>query len=206
LGKIVYTYILIYIYYHEILICMNKLLRPYLAFLLMGTLLFTTSCKDDDPDPIDEGEVITTITLSLIPDGKGQNAEATIRNTTGTNVQDAPLTLKANTTYNATVTLSDESKTPAEDRTAEIRQKGNEHLFIYNYNSLTGDTDMNVQITDTDTNSRPVGLEATITTGPNAGTGKLQVVLKHQPGGLKTGSSIAGETDVEVDFDVIINN
>ncbi|WP_299706725.1 hypothetical protein [uncultured Pontibacter sp.] len=170
----------------------------------MGTLLFTTSCDDDDPDPIDEGEVITTVTLSLVDDGKGQDAEATIRNTTGNNVQDAPLTLKANTTYNATITLSDESKTPAVDRTPEIRQNGNEHLFIYNYNSLTNDTDMNVQITDMDANNRPVGLEATVTTGANAGTGKLQVVLKHQPGGLKTGASIAGETDVEVDFDVII--
>lgn len=185
---------------------MNKLLKPYLAFLLMGTLLFTASCDKDDPDPIDEGEVITTVTLTLIPDGKGQDAQATIRNTTGSNVQDAPLTLKPNTIYNATVTLSDESKTPAADRTAEIRQKGSEHLFIYNYNSLSGDTDMNVQITDTDASNRPIGLEATITTGANTGTGRLQVVLKHQPGGLKTGTSIAGETDVEVEFDVIVAN
>jgi hypothetical protein len=186
---------------------MNKLFRPYFAFLLMGALLFsTTACKDDDPGPDDEGEVITTVTLNLVPDGKGQDASATISTLSGTPVQDGPLVLKANTVYNASTTLADDSRTPSVNVTDEIRQKRNEHLFIYIFTpTANSGANLDVVITDTDSNNRPVGLETIMTTGAGTGTGKLRVILKHQPGGLKTGTSIGGETDVEVDFDVIIN-
>jgi hypothetical protein len=196
--------IILYSTYTNLLNSMNKLLRPYLAFLLMGTLLFSTSCSDDDdPGPIDEGEVITTVTLSLSPTGKGQDAEATITTLSGSPVQNTPLALKSGTEYTAVITLSDESKTPAVDRTDEIRQKGNEHLFVFTAspNSL-----LTINATDTDSNGRPIGLESTVVAG-SEGTGTLRVVLKHQPGNLKTGTNTtAGETDVDVSFSVIVSN
>jgi hypothetical protein len=187
---------------------MKKLLRPYLAFLLMGSLLTFSACKDDDdPAPDEEGEVITTVMLSLVPNGKGQDAAATINTVSGKPVQDNPLTLKPNTVYNATITLADDSKSPAVILTDEIKQKANEHLFVYTFAPESGSTaTVGVEIKDKDSNNRPVGLETTITTGPNAGTGKLRVVLKHQPGGLKTGSAAAGETDIDVSFNVIVAN
>lgn len=187
---------------------MNKLFRPYLAFLLMGSLLTFSACKDDDePGPDDEGEVITSVTLSLTPTGKGQDATATISTLSGSPKQDGPLLLRANTEYNATITLANESPKPPVDITAEVRQESDEHLFVYEFTASTGtpSATLDVQLTDTDKNNRPVGLETKITTGP-AGTGKLRVVLKHQPGGLKTGTNTtAGETDLDVNFDVIIN-
>ncbi|SIQ71490.1 MULTISPECIES: hypothetical protein [Pontibacter] len=188
---------------------MNKLLRPYMAFLLMGTLLFTTSCKDDDqPGPDEEEEVITAVTISLTPTGKGQDAEATISTITGTQVQNAPLTLRPGTEYTAVVTLTDESKTPVADMTAEIRNERDEHLLVYTFTPDAGsNATVNVTITDMDQNNRPVGLESTVTTGAGTGNGKLKVVLKHQPGGLKTGTNTtAGSTDIDVDFNVIVAN
>ncbi len=188
---------------------MNKLLRPYMAFLLMGTLLFTTSCKDDDqPGPDEEEEVITAVTISLTPTGKGQDAEATISTITGTQVQNAPLTLRPGTEYTAVVTLADESKTPVADMTAEIRNERDEHLLVYTFTPDAGsNVTVNVAITDMDQNNRPVGLESTVTTGAGTGNGKLKVVLKHQPGGLKTGTNTtAGSTDIDVDFNVIVAN
>ncbi|MBF8963416.1 hypothetical protein I0P70_09175 [Pontibacter sp. FD36] len=180
-----------------------------MAFLLMGTLLFTTSCKDDDqPGPDEEEEVITAVTISLTPTGKGQDAEATISTITGTQVQNAPLTLRPGTEYTAVVTLADESKTPVADMTAEIRNERDEHLLVYTFTPDAGsNATVNVAITDMDQNNRPVGLESTVTTGAGTGNGKLKVVLKHQPGGLKTGTNTtAGSTDIDVDFNVIVAN
>jgi hypothetical protein len=166
----------------------------------MGALLTTTACKDDDdPDPTDEGEVITSVTLSLTPEGKGQDASATIDATSGTPVQNGPLTLKPNTTYDATITLAG----PSGDITEEIREEGNEHLFVF---TATPAALLTMTAADTDKNNRPIGLDATVTTG-EAGTGTLKVVLKHQPGNLKTGTNTtAGETDIEVNFEVIVAN
>ncbi|WP_230392086.1 hypothetical protein [Pontibacter sp. FD36] len=175
----------------------------------MGTLLFTTSCKDDDqPGPDEEEEVITAVTISLTPTGKGQDAEATISTITGTQVQNAPLTLRPGTEYTAVVTLADESKTPVADMTAEIRNERDEHLLVYTFTPDAGsNATVNVAITDMDQNNRPVGLESTVTTGAGTGNGKLKVVLKHQPGGLKTGTNTtAGSTDIDVDFNVIVAN
>lgn len=187
---------------------MNKLFRPYLAFILIGALLTTTACgDDDDPNPDEEGEVITTVTLSLSPDGKGQDAIATINTSSGAPVQNGTLALKANTVYNATITLLDESKTPAVNVTNEISEKRDEHLFVYTFTPESGsNATATVEIKDTDRSNRPVGLETIITTGPNTGAGQLRVILKHQPGGLKTGTNTtAGETDVDVSFDTVIN-
>lgn len=188
---------------------MNKLFRPFLSLALAGSLLFTaTSCGSDDPEPEEEEEVITAVTISLTPTGKGQDAEATVSIITGTQVQNAPLTLKPGTEYEASITLADESKSPAADRTAEIRNERNEHLLVYTFTPEAGsNATVNVAITDLDQNNRPVGLESTVTTGTGTGNGKLKVVLKHQPGGLKTGTNTtAGTTDIDVDFNVIVAN
>lgn len=188
---------------------MNKLFRPYLTFLLMGTLLTFSACKDDDdPGPDEEQEVITAVTISLTPTGKGQNAEATISTLSGTPVQNAPLTLRPGTEYTAVVTMVDESKNPVADMTAEIRNERDEHLLVYTFTPDAGsNATVNVAVTDTDQNGQPVGLESTVTTGAGIGNGKLKVVLKHQPGGLKTGTNTtAGETDVDVSFNVIVGN
>lgn len=187
---------------------MNKLLRPYLLLALMGSVIFSTSsCGGDEPVPIDEEEVITAVTISLTPTGKGQDAEATISTLTGTQVQNAPLTLKAGTTYDAVITLTDESTNPVTDRTAEIREENDEHLFVYTFTAdANSQASLNVVIEDKDQGGRDVGLESTVTTGPNTGNGKLRVILKHQPGGLKTGTNTtAGTTDVDVNFNVIVN-
>lgn len=188
---------------------MNKLFRPYLTFLLMGTLLTFASCKDDDdPGPDEEQEVITAVTVSLTPTGKGQDAAATISTLTGSPVQNAPLTLKPGTEYTAVVTFTDESKTPVEDVTAEIYEERDEHLVVFTFTPDAGsNATLNVNITDRDQNNRPVGLESTVTTGAGTGNGKLRVMLKHQPGNLKTGTNTtAGETDVDVSFNVIVAN
>lgn len=191
---------------------MQKLLKPYLAALMMGSLLFAgTSCKDDDPEPVptEEQELITTMTLNLVPEGKGQSVSATFSDPDGPGGNDATiqtLNLAPNTVYNVTVTLSDDSKTPPVDITAEIKAEGDEHEIFYQ--EIEGLDLASIQknvADDVDKNNRPIGLKATITTG-DASSGKLRVTLKHQPNGLKgtTSDHTKGETDVEADFPTVV--
>ncbi|TXK51949.1 hypothetical protein FVR03_02370 [Pontibacter qinzhouensis] len=176
-------------------------------FILSGVVLLS-GCKKSSPAPTpeDEKEIITTVVLLLVPEGKGQNASATWKDPDGPDGQ-APsienLVLKANTTYRGTLTLLNESSpnTPV-DITAEVRTEGHDHEVFY----VVDGASLAITKTDLDRNNRPIGLETTMaTTLPSAGS--LRIVLKHQPG-LKRGNSTieTGETDVDVVFPVLIQD
>jgi hypothetical protein len=187
---------------------MNKIFRPFLTLALTGALLAFTSCDDHDNEPHDDDEeLITTLMLTMTPQGGGQPITATYRDLDGDGGIPAVITpeqvvLQAGTTYNTTITVMDESH-HEEDLTAEIREKGNEHQFFFVPSPATL---LTVTATDRDSNNRPIGLEGTIQTSPSPQTGTLRVVLKHQPGGLKTNNSNinTGGTDVDVLFNIRI--
>lgn len=182
---------------------MKKLFKPYLAFLLMGSLLTFSSCgNNDDPEPVLEQELITTITIRFEPDSDApkdvQPVEATwsdLDGAGGTAPEIDAIILQSGVTYNATLTLQDDQS--GEDITEEIREANTEHQFFY---QVTG-ADVEVIPTDTDDNGRDLGLESTVVAGA-ASTGALRIVLKHQPDGLKTDTSDinTGETDADVSF------
>ena len=186
---------------------MKNLLKPCFSALMMGSLLFaSTSCKDDEPDPVPEAEqeLITTVTINLVPDGKGQNATVIYEDLDGdggTAPEIGTLTLAPNTTYNFNITLSDDSKTPPVNIGAEVLAEGDEHEFFF---APSEGLDLDVQKTDIDKNNRPIGLAGTMVTGA-ASAGTLKVTLKHQEGLKGSTSDITkGETDVEIDFQTII--
>ena len=62
---------------------------------------------------------------------------------------------------------------------------------------------------DKDKNGLPIGLSASVLTQSTAGTGKLNLLLKHQPElngvKVKTGQEAGGSTDIDLLFDVEIN-
>jgi hypothetical protein len=179
--------------------------KPFLVFCLIS--LLAGACKKDEENvaPTDDNEAITTATLTLT--NKATPSEvvtATIDNLNATaDFSKATLALKANTTYTGAVTLLDKTKSPALDATEEIREKTNEHLFVYTPSTGLA---LTVTLTDKDTNPAPgpypVGLATEIKTGA-AGSGKLKVVLRHQPN-VKNGTPAPGTTDLDVDFNVQI--
>ncbi|MFT2010795.1 hypothetical protein ACMA1I_19125 [Pontibacter sp. 13R65] len=182
-------------------------LNRFLMLLLSSMCLFS-SCKNSgpEPEPEDEKEVITTVRIQLVPEGKGQNAAATWKDLDGPDGQGPlveNLVLKANTTYRGTLTILNESNPNAPiDLTAEIRAEGYNHDVFY----IVDGASLSIQKTDLDRNNRAIGLETTAaTTSPSTGT--LRVVLKHQPG-LKSGSSNidTGETDIDITFPVFIQD
>ncbi|WP_299706728.1 hypothetical protein [uncultured Pontibacter sp.] len=188
---------------------MNKIFRPYLTLALAGSLLAFTSCDDhgDEPHSHEEGELITTVTLTMTPQDGGTPITATYRDVDGRGGDDPVMTpanvvLQAGTVYNTNITLMDDSH-DAEDLTAEIRAEGAEHELFFEPSPAGLVT---VTKTDRDSNNRPIGLESTIETSQTAQAGTLHVVLKHQPGGLKTDNSTVntGETDVDVTYSITL--
>jgi hypothetical protein len=166
-------------------------------FLAAGLL---SGCdKDEDEQPTNEGELITTVTLTMQEVGTTNTVTATFRDPDGEG-GNAPtkfdeIVLKPNAVYNTTITLLDESKTPAENISEEVEEEADDHQFFY-----TPTTGLNVTVAydDKDSKNLPVGLKTKTTTGA-ASTGKLKVTLKHQPG-TKNNNIATGETDVELDF------
>lgn len=180
-----------------------------LLYLAAITLL-TAACNRDEEnvDPTEDNERITTVTLRL------QNKANATEIVTGTidglsidgtqpNSASATLGLKPSAAYSMTISLSDRTQTPATDISAAIKTEANEHLFVYR--PATG-LNMTVTPNDRDTNPAPgpypIGLTADVTTGA-ASSGKLNVVLRHQPG-VKNGTATPGTSDLDVNFDVVI--
>jgi hypothetical protein len=94
--------------------------------------------------------------------------------------------------------MLDESKNPVEDITEEIKEEADEHLIVYKITAAN----LSIQITDKDSKNLPLGLLSKWKSG-SISNGHLLVSLKHQPG-IKDGSADKGETDVEINFPVII--
>ncbi|MFD2999961.1 hypothetical protein ACFS7Z_06290 [Pontibacter toksunensis] len=192
---------------------MKNLLRPYLTAFMMGTIVFAaSSCDGDEPKPVvEEKEQITTVTLNLVPEGKGQNVTATFRDADGpggVNATVEALNLAPNTTYTGTVSFYDDSNATSEDITPEIEEEGEEHQVFYEVlNTVTGQNlqdNLSVTERNNDVNGLPLGLQAKFTTAATS-SGGLRVTLKHQPGEKNASSGIeTGETDVEVTFPVVI--
>ncbi|MCC9168469.1 hypothetical protein [Pontibacter harenae] len=179
---------------------MKKLFRSYLPALLMGSLLFSTACKDDDdPTPPVETEMITTVQLNLMNEEKGLSAVASWRDLEGDGNPDTQaLTLKPNVTYTGTITFLDENKNPVENITEEIEEEAEDHQVFYS-STAPG---LTITATDQDANQRPVGLEYTLVT-TSEGSGNIRIVLKHQPG-TKNGNINTGDTDVDVIIPVTV--
>ena len=115
---------------------------------------------------------------------------------------DAPViingTLQANTVYDGTLELLNESEAPAEDISEEIKEEDEDHQFFF---SVSGNLDLDINYNDQDGNGNPVGL-ASIATAGNTSQGQLTIILRHEPDKSATGvsdgdiSNAGGETDI----------
>lgn len=177
--------------------------RPFAAaFLLAAPLLFASCSDNSDPEPEDDNELITTVRYTLTPVSGGTAVTADwkdIDGDGGTAPTIGTLRLAPNTAYTGTVTFLDETKTPVEDTTEEVREESDEHLVIYTPSPISL---MTVTRTDKDDNGLDVGLSTTVQTGA-AASGTLQIQLRHQPEG-KDGTSAPGSDDANVTFPVVL--
>lgn len=177
--------------------------------LALGCLLVLNGCnKATDPQPADENELITTVTLRFTEQGTTNTQAFTFQDKDGDGGA-APtrfdsVTLTANKSYSLTVEVLDESKTPADNITNEIKEKQDEHLFVFSANPGTL---LTYTYGDKDSRNFPIGLLGTVLTGA-AGNGQLNVRLRHQPPvngvAVKNGTVTPGSDDVNLNFLLLI--
>ncbi|MBO0952467.1 hypothetical protein J2I46_28040 [Fibrella sp. HMF5405] len=192
---------------------MQHAYRRHIAYtgsvLALGSLLMLAGCnKATEPQPADENELITTVTLRFTEQGTTNTQAFTFQDKDGDGGA-APtrfdsVTLTANKSYSLTVEVLDESKTPTDNITNEIKDKQDEHLFVY---TATPGTLLAYTYGDKDSRNFPIGLAGTATTG-SAGTGLLNVRLRHQPPingvAVKNGTVTPGSDDVNLNFPLTV--
>lgn len=176
--------------------------------IAIAALISLNSCSNDDK-PVNEDEVITTVTTTLT--GGGQIITLTSRDLDGDGPNAPVITvsgnLVANTTYTGAVTFLNEIANPVDNITSEILAEGVDHQLFYQAPSALG----TFTYSDTDTNGRPIGLQFTFLTG-SAASGSVIVTLKHLPNksaaGVTSGdiTNAGGATDAAVTYPITIVN
>jgi hypothetical protein len=179
----------------------------YVTFFL--STIYLNSCNKN-PGDINEEELITTVIYKLDAVGNSQDVIMTFRDKDGNGGQNPEFstigTLKSGETYDGSITILNESVNPVHDITNEIQAEATAHQFFF---TISGNLAGKVSITydDKDQNNQPIGLRTKLTAAAT-GSGKLRVVLKHEPdkkaGGVSSGdiTNAGGDTDVDVTFDV----
>ncbi|MEL6535691.1 MAG: type 1 periplasmic binding fold superfamily protein [Bacteroidota bacterium] len=183
-----------------------KFLPKLFGLLALGAAV--AAC-DVTPEEENEEELITTLRITFTETGTTNTVTAEFQDLDGDGGNAPTLTnptFSANTTYSAAIEVLNESETPAEDITAEVKEESAEHQFFFQASNGSGIT---TEYTDEDGSGNPLGLTFNLTT-TDAGTGTLIVTLRHEPNKSATGVSggditnAGGETDIEVTFDVTV--
>ncbi len=177
-----------------------------IAALFLSTSLLITSCSNDDA-PVNEEEVITTVTATLI--GGGQTITLTSKDADGDGPAAPNVTVSGNlvagTTYAGTTTFKNELVSPADDITLEVEEEGADHQVFYQLPSSLG----TVTYYDVDANGKPIGLAFTFLASAT-GNGNLTITLRHLPNKAAVGVSdgditnAGGNTDAVVTFPITV--
>jgi|TARA_B100001094_G_scaffold180701_1_gene175079 hypothetical protein len=175
------------------------------ALLAIPFLYFSCNDDDDTPAPINEEEVITTMTIYLENsadasdvimmqtqdlDGDGPN-EPVI-------TVDGPLS--SGSAYIGAIGWANEMEDPAENITLEILEEADEHQVFFNASGV----DIAFEYGDFDSNNNPLGVVFSMSTG-NAGSGTITITLVHEPTKPNDGLDTAGGSiDIQTSFPVTI--
>jgi hypothetical protein len=169
-----------------------------------------SACSDDDTaQPVNEEEVITTVTATFTPQAGGTAVILTSRDLDGDGPNAPVVTASGAFTvgiaYNGTVTFLNELTSPAQNITEEIEEEGTDHQVFFQQQGLG-----TFGVTDADANGKPIGLNFVYTAPTAPVTGTLTLTLRHLPN--KSGTDVAlgditnagGSTDAEVTYSVTI--
>ncbi len=184
------------------------------AIALIAALTFS-SCNNDDDDsiPVNEEELITTVTAIYTPVDGGTAVTLQYKDLDGEGANAPLITVSSafakNKTYNGTVTFKNESVNPAEDITPEIVEEGVDHQLFYQTTGTLNAFTYGTASSNFDKNGKPVGLQSIFTT-TEAASGNITITLRHEPN--KSAANVSagditnagGSTDAEVSFPISV--
>ena len=164
--------------------------------LLASTLIYSCSKSDDEPEEVNEQEVINRVKIIL---AEGANSQPYVWDEGST---PPAITLDVDKVYTASIYFYDASDpTAVEDITLEVIEEVDEHFVLW---EIAGLSDITITSASTDysgSDGIPINLVTDWSTG-GAESGNIKVTLIHEPTN-KTGttrSSLGGETDIELTF------
>ena len=179
-----------------------------IAFALVSVFTFSSCSNDEDPIAVNEEELITTVITTLTSGNQTVTLKSKDLDGDGPNAPVVTVTgdLLVNTTYTGSTTFLNESVSPVDDITVEVREEGDEHQLFYQVQSAVG----SFTYTDKDEYEKPIGLAFTLRTGASAAKGDIVVTLRHEPlksaDGVAAGSIVnaGGATDAQVTYPVVL--
>lgn len=180
------------------------------GFTIIVLLAICSCSKKDDPAPVNEEEVITTVVATM--NNAAGNVVLTSKDADGNGPAAAMSTqignIVAGRVYLGTVKFLNELKNPTDDITPEILTEGVDHQLFFQANSTVGAFTYD----DADANGKPIGLTFKFTAAvANAMQQNITITLRHLPNksavGVSAGNigNAAGVTDAEVLFKVVVN-
>lgn len=187
----------------------------FYALALVAALTFSSCSNDDDnpAPPVNEEELITTVTAIYTPVGGGTAVTLQYKDLDGEGANPPVITVSSpfekNKTYNGAVTFKNELANPAEDITPEILEEGVDHQLFYQTTGTLNPFTYGTASSNFDRNGKPIGLQSVFAT-TGAASGKLTITLRHTPN--KSGANVsagditnaAGSTDAEVSFSISV--
>jgi len=176
----------------------------FLTIALFTSILFIGCSKDDAPQPVNEEEVITTLTVTLVPNDGSSAITLQTRDLDGDGPNAPVITssnLAAGVTYSGSIVLLNETENPAGNITEEVEEESVEHQFFY---TATGGLDVTTNGENLDSEGNKLGTEFTLIAGA-VSSGTLTFTLRHEPTKPNTGLGDAGgESDVIALFNVAV--
>ncbi len=183
-------------------------MKKLFVLIIASSAIGFASCKKDNDDPknppatTNEGELITTCILSFTDTTTLAQSIASFRDTDGEGgnapTQFDTIRLTQNSVYHMRIVLLDESSAVVDTISNEVLNEGVDHLFCFDVNNAQ----LNIARSDSD-GQFEIGLHS-LWTCANASSGSITISLKHQPG-IKDGTCAPGDTDVEINFPIVIN-
>jgi hypothetical protein len=191
---------------------LNFMKTTKLFIMAIFCLTLITSCNnDDDPEPVNEVELITNVTLTFT--NTANSADVVVMKNIAPDGQEGAFTNSINGTFTAgqsyslDLNITNESDPNDVDDVLndDVIPEGDEHFF--KYNNTLGMSMMRDASDLSGANGSRLGVSTTWTTGA-AGTGNIQIILVHEPDSAddsnQFGTTTGGEEDFNITFQSVV--